>query len=237
PDPAVFSSQIRKMFTAIAPNYDLLNRLLSFGRDVYWRKTAVGILNPQPGQRILDVATGTGDVALEIASRGQGQVQVVGVDFSHRMLEIGRKKIRKRNLEQVIDLQSGDGESLAFSDQSVDGVICAFGVRNFSDVEKGLAEMRRVLKSKGKVVILEFSLPKNILLRYIYKTYFHVLLPRVGRMISGHKSAYGYLPASVSKFPDRMKFAEMMSQSGFSCVTHRDMTFGIVTIYTGIRNA
>lgn len=236
-DPAVFSRQIQNMFGSIAPKYDFLNRLLSCGRDRYWRKEAVDSLAPKAGDRCLDVATGTADVALEIASRDPMNIKVVGVDFSYKMLELGRRKIRARNLERAIDLQTGIAERLAFANGSFNGVITAFGIRNFSDMEKGLAEMRRALKPKGKVVILEFSFPSNPFLGLIYRLYFDFLLPLVGRKLSGHRSAYSYLPRSVGEFPSPPAFVGVMEKAGFENVAYKNLTFGIATIYTGFKYA
>jgi len=228
-----FSRQIQSMFGAVAPKYDFLNRLLSAGRDQYWRKIAVDTLSPNRGERFLDLATGTGDIALEIASRHPAQVKVMGIDFSGPMLELGRKKIETKNLGKSIPLQKGCGESLPFADDSFHGVITAFGIRNFSDPHRSLMEMHRVTKTDGKVVILEFSHPGNAVLGAMYQFYFHFLLPWVGNIISRHNSAYHYLPQSVSQFPMRDDFALLMEKAGFQDVTHRDLTFGIVTLYQG----
>ncbi len=225
------------MFGAIAPKYDFLNRALSCGRDRYWRKTAVDALSPRPGDRCLDIATGTADVALEIASRDPGNIQVVGVDFSPQMLRLGNRKIRARNLERSIKLQQGMAETLAFANGSFHGIVTAFGIRNFSDRQKGLEEMWRVLKSKGRVVILEFSLPENPLLNLIYRLYFEYLLPWIGRMVSGHRSAYSYLPRSFGDFPGPQEFVLMMKKTGFQDVAYRNLSFGIATVYTGIKYA
>jgi len=231
-----FSRQIQSMFGAVAPKYDFLNRLLSAGRDQYWRKAAVDLLAPEKGERFLDVATGTADIALEIASRHPSQIKVMGVDFSGPMLKLGWEKVIEKNLEKAITLQKGCGQSLPFARESFHGVITSFGLRNFSDPGLALTEMHRVLKHKGKVVILEFSHPTNRILGWCYQLYFHLLLPQVGKLFSRHESAYDYLPQSVSKFPMRKELALLMERSGFQCVTHRDLTFGIVTLYHGIKN-
>jgi len=221
------------MFTAIAPRYDLLNRLLSGGRDRYWRRMAVDGLSPEAGGRYLDLATGTADVALEIAGRHPGKVKVVGVDFSHKMLLLGKRKILAENLQQAIDLQTGSAEHLAFSDFSFHGVISAFGVRNFADIERGLQEMWRVLKSGGRIVILEFSMPGHPVFKRIYRFYFESLLPRLGALVSGHNRAYSYLPESVNRFPDPGGFVSILERAGFRNVHSRGLTCGIVTVYTG----
>lgn len=231
-----FPRQIQKMFGAVAPKYDFLNRFLSAGRDYHWRKAAVDLLSPQKGERFLDVATGTADIALEIASRHPSELKVMGIDFSGPMLKFGQKKVAKKQLEQTITLQKGCGESLPFADASFKGVISAFGLRNFSDPKQALNEMHRVLQHQGNLVILEFSHPSNPVLGWIYLFYFHFLLPQVGKFFSQHKSAYHYLPQSVAKFPMRDDLGRLMKQSGFQCVTHRDLTCGIVTLYHGKKN-
>lgn len=225
------------MFTAIAPRYDFLNGALSFGRDRYWRKFAVDALAPQAGGHFLDVATGTADVALEIASRHPNAIKVSGVDFSHRMLQVGRRKIREKNLAPAIGLQSGNAENLPFADGSFRGAICAFGVRNFADVRQGLSEMWRTLKPGGKAVILEFSMPRNFAFKWVYLFYFDLVLPFIGGIISGHQRAYSYLPRSVSSFPGQSEFRKMMEESGFQNVTSKDLTFGIATVYSGLKKS
>ncbi len=231
-----FPRQIQKMFGAVAPKYDFLNRLLSAGRDQHWRQAAVNLLSPQRGERYLDIATGTADIALEIASRYPSELKVMGIDFSGPMLELGQKKIREKNRQQTISLQKGCGESLPFADASFHGGISAFGLRNFSDPKRALTEMHRVLKPNGRAVILEFSHPSNPVLGWGYLFYFHFLLPQVGKYFSQHESAYNYLPQSVAKFPMRKELALLMEESGFQRVTHQDLTYGIVTLYQGIKN-
>jgi len=233
-DRIAFSRQVQDMFSNIAPRYDLLNSLLSLGLDSYWRKKAVGRLAPQPEKKYLDLATGTADVALEIAGRAPN-AQIVGVDFSETMLEWAARKIKKRDQAASIELKSASAESLPFDDVSFSGIITAFGVRNFSNIEQCLGEMWRVLEPAGKTVILEFSLPRNALLSAGYRIYFDQVLPRIGRMVSGHPSAYQYLPDSVGRFPVRDDFAKLLQQAGFQDVTYSDLTCGVVTIYTGVK--
>jgi len=233
-DRIAFSRQVRDMFSNIAPRYDLLNSVLSLGLDRYWRKKAVGRLAPQPGNKYLDLATGTADVALEIAGRVPN-VQIVGVDFSDTMLEWAARKIKKRGQTTSIELKSAPAESLPFDDAFFNGIITAFGIRNFSNIEQSLREMWRVLEPAGKTVILEFSLPRNSLLSAGYRIYFDHVLPRIGRMVSGHPRAYQYLPDSVGRFPVRDDFAKLLQQAGFHDVTHSDLTCGVVTIYTGVK--
>lgn len=228
-----FSRQIQDMFSAIAPRYDFLNRLLSFGRDRYWRKSAVDLLAPEAGDRILDVATGTADMALEIASRDIPGVHITGVDFSRRMLDLGRNKVRRQRREHVVSFHIGSGESLPFADKSFDGAVCAFGIRNYADVKLGLREIHRTLKPGGNAVILEFALPSNPVLRCIYEGYFDLVLPKVGNLISGHAEAYSYLPESVADFPNPAEFARWMEAAGFGNAGYKELTFGIVALHHG----
>ena len=230
------NQQVHQMFNAIAPRYDLLNRLLSGGRDRYWRRRTVARLAPQPGEHFLDIATGTADVALEIVRQSNTrEVQVVGMDFSEPMLELARQKIDSRDQAGMIELQTGSAEHLPFADHTFDGTTTAFGVRNFSDLDRSLREMVRVLKPGGRSVILEFAMPRHPALNFLYTFYFETLLPRVGRLVSRHPSAYTYLPESVAAFPVREDFKSRMEQAGFDDVTYRELTFGIVILYTGIR--
>lgn len=234
--PATLNRQVQKMFSDIAPRYDLLNRWLSCGQDQYWRKRAVTRLSPQAGERFLDIATGTADVALEIIRNvPKGAAQVVGMDFSEKMLELAQQKIDFQDRAHSIRLESGSAESLPFEDNYFDGTTTAFGIRNFSDVSRSLREMHRVLKPGGRCVILEFSLPRNSILNALYRFYFEWLLPKVGRLISKHPSAYTYLPKTVASFPVRKEFSSLMEQAGFMNVTHQELTFGIVILYTGIK--
>ena len=234
--PATSNRQVQKMFSDIAPRYDLLNRLLSCGQDQYWRKRAVTRLSPQSGERFLDIATGTADVALEIIRNvPKGAVQVVGMDFSEKMLELARQKIDSLDKANSIQLECGSAESLPFEDNSFDGTTTAFGIRNFSDIGRSLREMHRVLKPGGRCVILEFSLPRNPVLNALYRFYFEWLLPKVGRLISKHPSAYTYLPETVAAFPVRKEFSSLMQQAGFMNVTYKELTLGIVILYTGIK--
>jgi demethylmenaquinone methyltransferase / 2-methoxy-6-polyprenyl-1,4-benzoquinol methylase len=224
------------MFSAIAPKYDLLNTILSFGIDRYWRKIAVNELYPQKEDWILDVATGTADVALEMASRMPNSIKIFGADFSFPMLQLGDKKISKKNLKAEINLGQADGEMLPCYDNSFDGAIVAFGVRNFSNLEVGLAEMRRVLKPGKKIVVLEFSIPELKIFKLLYMFYFNCLLPLVGKMISGHQFAYKYLPQSVSRFPSGQEMTLLIEKAGFKEVKCIPLTFGIVSVYTGLKN-
>ena len=231
-----FSNQIRKMFDSLAPRYDFLNRLLSLGIDQYWRKKAVSLLHPENGGRFLDVATGTCDVVMEIACRVPSGTKSFGIDFSRPMLLLGQSKLRKEGRAEQVRLQQGCGQNLPFANDSFDGSICAFGIRNFSDPLQGLKEMQRVLKPNGQGVILEFSYPKASILKKCYQLYFEFVLPLMGRWVSGHGRAYSYLPDSVSRFPIRQDFVELMGNAGFGDIRFKDLSFGIVTVYRGVKN-
>ena len=233
-DTTALTLQTRKMFTSIAPRYDFLNRLLSVGQDKYWRQRAIDLLDPMGNERILDVATGTGDVVIEVAKRNLS-VKIFGIDFSQRMLDLGRIKIARNGYNQAVSLQIGSGECLPFADESFDGVICAFGIRNFADVQLGLREFFRVLKPGGRVVVLEFSIPQNQFLKTAYEWYFNLILPKIGNIISGHSNAYSYLPESVANFPSQKKFIKWIEKIGFKKVSFSELTFGIVSIHRGYK--
>ena len=233
-DTTAFTLQTREMFTSIAPRYDFLNRLLSVGQDKYWRQRAIDLLDPIGNERILDVATGTGDMVIEVAKRNLS-VQIFGIDFSQRMLDLGRIKIARNGYNQAVSLQIGSGECLPFADESFDGVICAFGIRNFADVQLGLREFFRVLKPGGRVVVLEFSIPQNQFLKTAYEWYFNLILPKIGNLISGHSNAYSYLPESVANFPSQKKFIKWIEKIGFKKVSFSELTFGIVSIHRGYK--
>lgn len=224
--------RIREMFDTIAPRYDLLNRLLSLGIDRRWRTFAVGKIRTAPGGAVLDVATGTGDVALEIARCTPGDVSIVGADISREMVEIGRQKVATSPYAGRITFEIAPCEALPFPDARFDSVTIAFGIRNVVDRQKGLSEMHRILKPGGRAVILEFSMPASPMFEKIYRFYFLSVLPRIGGILS-KKSAYQYLPDSVLEFPSRNEFKEMMSQAGFKNIAHHDLTFGISTVYVG----
>lgn len=226
--------QIQRMFSTIAPRYDFLNRLLSLGIDRRWRRVAVGLINCPPRGRVLDVATGTGDVALEIAAQTPDSVAITGIDFSSGMVEHGRTKIAASAYRDRITLQIAPCEEIPFPDDTFDAATIAFGIRNVVDRQLGLSEMRRVLKPGGRVVILEFSNPRSQLFKLGYNFYFHRILPLVAGLFS-QQSAYRYLPESVMEFPSREEFAALMTKAGYRDVTFRDLTFGIATIYIGVK--
>ena len=226
--------EVREMFDNIAPKYDLLNHTLSMSIDRVWRRRVVGeVRRAKPG-RILDVATGTGDLAIAMARRIR-DVQVLGVDLSEQMLAVARRKIEARGLDGRIVLDRGDAERLAVADASVDVATVAFGVRNFGDLGAGLRELARTIKPGGKVVILEFSRPRNRVFRALYEFYSYKILPRIGGLASRDKRAYEYLPASVGEFPAPEEFMAMMARAGFRNCRARSQSFGIAQIYIGER--
>ena len=233
-DTSTFTLQNREMFTAIAPRYDFLNWLLSVGQDKYWRKQAVDLLDPIRRDHILDVATGTCDIVIEIAKRNLA-VRIFGIDFSQRMLELGKAKVSRNNYDKSISFQIGSGEHLPFANESFDGVVCAFGIRNFANVKRGLREFYRVLKPGGRIVILEFSVPQNQFLNAVYECYFNFILPKIGNLVSGHSNAYTYLPESVAHFPNQKIFVEWIEKTGFEKVSFEELTFGIVSIHRGFK--
>jgi len=225
--------QVAEMFDAISGKYDFLNRSLSFGIDVYWRKKMVWELKKMKPQSILDIATGTGDVALTMQQLHPEKI--IGVDISDGMLEIGREKIQRKGLQEIIQLQNGDSENLQFAANSFDAITVAFGVRNFENLSKGLSEMHRVLRPGGKVVILEFSKPKIFPIKQLYNFYFKYFCPWFGKLISKDTSAYQYLFDSVKAFPEGKQFTDIAEKSGFSKMNCERVTFGIVSLYTAVK--
>lgn len=225
--------QVAKMFDNISHRYDFLNHFLSLGIDKGWRKKAINILKPLQPKQLLDVATGTGDFAIEALKLNP--IKVTGVDISAGMLEMGRKKLVHRGLADKIELLQGDSENLPFTNQYFDAVTVAFGVRNFENLEKGLQEINRVLKPGGMIVVLEFSRPRKFPFKTLYNFYFKFVLPRVGRLISKDKAAYTYLPESVAAFPDGEDFLNVLQKVGFNQTQCRALTFGISSIYTGVK--
>lgn len=225
---------VRSLFNAIAHRYDFLNHLLSGGIDVSWRRKAIEHLRRHAPRTILDVATGTGDFAL--AALGLNPDRVVGVDIAEQMLAIGRNKARNRGVQDRLTFEQGDAERLAFNDETFDAAIVAFGVRNFENLNRGLREMRRVLKAGGRVVVLEFSRPKAGPFRRIYLAYFRTLLPFIGRLVSGHEGAYTYLPDTVMRFPEGDAFLKQLHDCGFDDLHEERLTFGIATLYSGRRS-
>ncbi len=225
--------QVADMFNNIAGKYDFLNHFLSLGIDKGWRKKAIAEIAKVKPKTILDVATGTADLAIA-ASKLQPE-KITGVDIADQMLEVGRKKIADIGLANIITLQNGDSESMPFADNSFDAVMCAYGVRNFEHLEAGLKEMNRVMRTGGKLAILEFSHPKQFPVKQLYKFYFKYILPALGKVVSKHSSAYTYLPESVMAFPEGKVFCETLQRCGFADATARPLTFGITTLYTATK--
>ena len=226
-------AQVAEMFNNISPKYDLLNHLLSLRIDVIWRKKAIRLLAKDQPKYILDVATGTADFAIQAITLGPEKI--IGVDISEGMLEIGRAKIKKRKLDHLITLETGDSEQLHFVDCEFDAVIVAFGVRNFENLEIGLSNMRRVLKNEGRLIILEFSKPTAFPFKQIYYFYFKYVLPLIGRLVSKDTAAYTYLPESVSAFPQGNTFLRILEKTGFKNTQCIPLTFGICSIYSGLK--
>lgn len=222
----------RNMFNNIAKRYDLLNHLLSFGMDYYWRKKAIKHITNNP-RKILDVATGTADFAISAANLKN--VEIIGIDIAEGMLNIGKEKIQKKKLDDIISLQIADSEDLPFNDNYFDAITVGFGVRNFENLEKGLSEMYRTVNKGGIVVILEPSIPTSFPLNQIYNIYFHYILPFLGKLISKDNNAYSYLPASVKEFPKKKIFMGYLKKVGFINSQHIPLTFGIVDLYIAIK--
>ena len=226
-------THVEAMFDEIAPRYDLLNRVLSGGIDVWWRKRAVALLRAGldgPPRRLLDVATGTADLAVEASTLGGA---VVGVDISAQMLAGGREKLRRRGLDRDVTLVQADAADLPFDDDAFDGALVAFGVRNFEDLGAGLRDIRRVLRPGAPLVVLEFGHPTAPGVRQAYEAYSRYVLPRVGEAVSGSAEAYEYLPESVAAFPDGEAFLDEMRAAGYSATLARPLTFGVVSLYRG----
>ncbi len=223
--------QIETMFDAIAPRYDLLNRVLSLGIDQQWRKKAVALLREDNPKTILDVATGTADLAIQ--AMHLNPEKIVGVDIAEEMLRIGRKKLERMGLASRITLRRGDSQQLPFSDGAFDAALVAFGVRNFEDLQAGLREIRRVLKKNGALVVLEFSKPRAFPIKQVYSFYSRQILPRVGSAVSRNAGAYRYLPDSVAAFPDGEQFLMQMEEAGYDGLLWKPLTFGIASLYKG----
>lgn len=224
---------VKEIFNDIAPKYDLLNHFLSLNIDKRWRRKAIKYIRPEEKGELLDVACGTGDFS--IAACRAGVQKVTGIDISANMVAIGQKKVEALGLASSIVLQTGDSEKIEFEDGCFDVVTVAFGVRNFEHLKTGLNEMRRVLKKGGKVIILEFSMPEHFPMKQLYQFYFRRILPVLGGWISGNKGAYTYLPESVMKFPQGKAFLEILKESGFEHTTQQKLTFGIASIYVGVK--
>lgn len=223
--------QVAEMFDSISGKYDFLNHFLSLGIDIRWRKKAIKMLTDLQPKQILDIATGTGDFAIE--SLKLNPEHVIGVDISEGMLNVGREKMKKRGYSDIIDMQSGDSENLHFDDNMFDAVIVAFGVRNFENLEKGLSEMNRVLRPGGRAVILEFSKPTVFPFKQLYNFYFRWILPKIGKVVSKDNAAYTYLPESVNEFPFGDDFLKILEKTGYKNTKCKPLTLGISSIYVG----
>ena len=222
-------AQVEQMFDQISPKYDLLNRVFSLGIDQAWRRKVIRLLGKEPVGRLLDVATGTGDLAILGATNAD---HVIGVDISEGMLEYGRKKVAHRNLTERVVLQRADSAALPFADGHFDAVTVAFGVRNFEDLEKGIQEMSRVLRPAGRLFVLEFSKPLKAPMKQLFRFYFHRIMPAIGSLVSRDDRAYSYLPESVEAFPEGPAFEGMLTKAGLSDVRCLPLSGGIATLYT-----
>lgn len=226
--------QIAEMFDKIAARYDFLNHFLSAGIDVSWRRKAIKQLKTLQPASLLDVATGTADVAI-MAARILKPEKIIGIDISEGMLSLGRQKLLKSGLDKLIELQTGDSEAINFPDGSFDAVTVAFGVRNFEHLELGLSEIYRVLRAKGKLVVLEFSKPKTKGIQHLYDLYMGIVAPEMGRIFSQNCEAYKYLNDSVKHFPEGNDFIEILDSTGFKETSCKRLSFGICSIYCGIK--
>lgn len=222
--------QVENMFDKIAFRYDFLNRFLSAGIDVGWRKKAIKQLISSNPKNILDVATGTGDFAITSYEILKPE-KITGIDISEGMLEIGRKKIEKAGLQKNIELLNGDSEAILFDDNTFDAVTVAFGVRNFENLEKGLAEIRRVLKPGGKLIVLEFTKPSAPVIKQLYNFYMNTITPKIGKIIAKNNEAYQYLNDSVLQFPEKESFIHILNQSDYRNAFYKTLTLGICSIY------
>lgn len=225
--------QVADMFDNIAFRYDLLNSLLSLGIHKGWRKKCVKKLAPLKPKQILDVATGTGDFAIACARLNPDKI--TGIDISEGMMKFGREKLKKLNLDKLIELRSGDAETVDFPDNSFDAIVVGFGVRNFENLEKGLINLNRVLRPGGKIVILEFSYPKKFPVKQLYNFYFTYITPLIGKMVSKDTRAYSYLPESVKAFPNNEDFVAVMTKCGFRSGSYETLSFGVAAIYEATR--
>lgn len=225
--------QVATMFDNISGRYDLLNHFLSLNIDKVWRRNAITKLTALKPKRILDVATGTGDLA--IAALKLNPETIIGIDISAGMLEVGKKKIKEKKFDSIIEMHLGDSEEIKFDDNYFDAITVGFGVRNYENLDQGLSEMYRVLKPTGMLVVLEFSKPTIFPVKQVYNFYFQTILPLWGRFISRNSFAYTYLPESVKAFPDGKMFLERLKKAGYKEVLQDKQTFGICSIYTGIK--
>lgn len=228
-DGASKKAQVTEMFDNIAPRYDLLNHALSLGIDLLWRRKAIDLLKPYAPQRVVDMATGTADFAIE--ARRLNPQEIIGIDISPQMLSVGRQKINRQGLYKLIELRLGDSEAIDLPDDSVDAITVGFGVRNFEDLETGLRELRRILRPGKAMVILEPGYPTRFPLKQLFQFHFRVVTPLIGRLISGDDAAYTYLPDSVRAFPQGQAFVEICHRLGFTKAEYKPLTGGICSLY------
>ena len=232
-DNAAKKAQVAEMFDNISARYDLLNHLLSLNIDKLWRKKAVKLIRPFAPKQILDVATGTGDFAIELKKLNPDYIR--GIDISAGMLDVGNKKMRYRRIDHIISLELGDAENIKAEDSTYEAVTVAFGVRNFDNLKNRLSELNRVLKSGYPLAVLEFSKPRAFPMKQLYNFYFSSILPLIGKTISKDARAYTYLPESVKAFSEGADFIHFMKEAGFKSIKEYRLTFGIATIYLGIK--
>ncbi len=225
--------QVAKMFDNISERYDFLNHFLSLSIDKGWRKKVVKMVEQTGAKHVLDVATGTADLAIALTKANPHKI--VGIDISAGMLSVGQKKIEAKKLTHIISLTQADSEDLPFEDETFDAVTVAFGVRNFENLEKGLSEINRVLKKGGTLLVLEFSQPTKFPFKQSYNFYFKNILPTLGKMVSKDSSAYTYLPASVGAFPFGEAFMQVLKKVGFDAKSFKPVTFGVATIYEALK--
>lgn len=224
------ASQVEEMFDNIAPAYDFMNRAMTLGIDKNWRKLAVSLAAKSSPHSVLDVATGTGDLAIALAEK-MPEAEVTGIDLSEGMIEIGRKKVRLRGLEKRVTLTTGDCLALPFEDDTFDVITVAFGVRNFEHLDRGYSEMLRVLRPGGTLLVLELSTPTSHFIKPLYQIYTRGVIPIVGRLVSKDNSAYSYLAASITAVPQGERMTSMMTGAGFRSAAFRPLTFGVCTLY------
>lgn len=222
--------QVERMFDSIAHSYDLLNHTLSFGIDKHWRKAAINSLRPYKPQRILDVATGTGDFAL-LATKELQPKELLGIDLSEGMMNVGREKVKAAHLDNIIHFKQEDCLKLSFPDNTFDAVMVAYGIRNFENLDKGLREMCRVLRPEGRLVIIELTSPIHFPMKQLFWLYSHVFMPTLGKIISRDTNAYTYLPATMEAFPQGEEMQHILTKAGFNEVTFKRFTFGLSTMY------
>ena len=229
------ATQVKRMFDSIAGTYDQLNHTLSFGIDRIWRKKGIAYLRPFAPKSILDIATGTGDLAISM-QRKLNADRIIGADISEGMMDVGRQKVAEAGLSEHISFEYQDCTALTYAEDSFDAVTAAFGVRNFEDIEQGIREMYRVLRPNGHVMILELSTPEHFPMKQLYSIYSKWVIPTIGRLFSKEQSAYSYLPASIKVVPQGKVMTDLLSRVGFSEVQARTLTFGICSLYTGTKN-